>query len=68
MTKIYCYRENKLIFTLEITMREEILLKQLKNGLLYYDTMNGDTEIVALSAFDKVVIRDCWLYDRLNEV
>ena len=53
--EIKCYIKNKLIYTIDLQMRQERLLKQIKENRLEYLNYNtGGTEIIYLDKSDKV--------------
>ena len=64
---IKCYRNQKLVLTIECYIREDVFIKQLKNGVLYYDTSfnSGNFEIINLNNFDRVVIENEQYYDKI---
>lgn len=53
--EIKCYIKNKLIYTIDLQMNREKLLKQInENKLEYLNYKTGGTEIIYLDKFDKV--------------
>ena len=56
MKIIECYKNNKLVYRVELFMNNEDFKKQIKNGILFYDTADGDTEIINLDYFDKIKV------------
>ena len=53
--EIKCYIKNKLIYTIDLQMSREKLLKQInENKLEYLNYKTGGTEIIYLDKFDKV--------------
>lgn len=53
--EIKCYIKNKLIYTINLQMTKDKLLKQIKeNRLEYVNSKTGGTEIIYLDKFDKV--------------
>lgn len=53
--EIKCYIKNKLIYTIDLQMSRERLLKQInENKLEYLNYKTGGTEIIYLDKFDKV--------------
>ena len=57
--KIECYKNNKLIYRVELYMSEHKLLEQLKENKLQYThrKVNG-TEIIYLDQFDRIIIKN----------
>lgn len=68
MRVIECYRNDKIVLRVECSIREDVFLEQLKKGIIYYNTgySSGDTEIIYLNSFDRVIVKDCLLYDELT--
>ena len=64
---IKCYKNEKLKLTIRCYIREDIFIKQLKNGFIYYDTAlnGGNFEIINLNNFDKVVIENEHYYAKM---
>lgn len=60
---ILCYKENKLIYNIELCMSEKRLTKQIHDGVLTYTNKNKGVEIINLRQFDKVVLPDFWNFD-----
>jgi hypothetical protein len=54
--KVECYRNNKKILDIELSMTKETFKKQLEKGVLRYYTSKG-IEIINLNQFDKVIIK-----------
>ena len=53
--EIKCYIKNKLIYTIDLQMNKDRLIKQIKeNKLEYLSNKTGGTEIIYLDKFDKV--------------
>ena len=53
--EIKCYIKNKLIYTIDLQMQKDRLLKQIKeNRLEYFNYKTGGTEIIYLDKFDKI--------------
>lgn len=53
--EIKCYIKNKLIYTIDLQMNKDRLIKQIKeNKLEYLNYKTGGTEIIYLDKFDKV--------------
>lgn len=65
---IKCYKNQKLILTLECCIREDVFIEQLENGVIYYDTdlNGGNFEIINLRNFDRVVIENEQYYAQLS--
>ena len=67
--KIKLYKNKKLYYILNVWMSKDSLLKQLKNGILFYHTNYnyGDTELYYLNQYDKIIINDISLFDFLMQ-
>ena len=53
--EIRCYIKNKLVYTIDLQMNKDRLLKQVKeNRLEYTNYKTGGTEIIYLDKFDKI--------------
>ena len=53
--EIKCYIKNKLIYTIDLQMNKDRLIKQIKEKRLeYLNNKTGGTEIIYLDKFDKV--------------
>lgn len=53
--EIKCYIKNKLIYTIDLQMNKDRLIKQIKEKKLeYLNNKTGGTEIIYLDKFDKV--------------
>lgn len=53
--EIKCYIKDKLVYTIDLQMQQERLLKQIKeNRLEYLNYKTGGTEIIYLDKFDRV--------------
>lgn len=66
MRIIECYKNNKIVYRIELYMNDIDFEKQIKNGILFYDTKDGDTEIINLDFFDKVKIIGETLYAKFR--
>ena len=64
--KILCYRNNKIVWTVECWLDENKFIEQLKEGILKFPSKDDvhDYEIIYLKNFDKIVIKD--FYDILE--
>jgi len=70
MQRITCYRGNKVALTVETWINQPEFIRQLKKGIIFFDTDigRGNTEIINLRNFDRVVIEGQQLYgDLINE-
>lgn len=65
MRIIECYRNDRRVLRIECAINEDVFLEQLKKGIIYYGNYSGDTEIVYLNSFDKIIVKDCLLYNVL---
>ena len=65
---IKCYRNRKLVLTVECYIREDDFIEQLKNGFIYYDTgiNSGNFEIINLNNFDRVVLVNEHFYSSIS--
>lgn len=65
--KVELYKGRKVVWELEIGMRDENFIKELKNGVIFYDTgyPTGNTEIYYLKNYDRVVINGGLFYEPL---
>jgi len=52
---IGCFRNNKLVMTIEVNMTEETFRKYINQGVINYMSTNG-AEYIYLNNFDKIVI------------
>ena len=57
---IRCYRNNKQIMEIQCVIQDEEFIKQLKDGVIFYDTGldKGNFEIIYLNNFDKIEVLD----------
>lgn len=53
--RIGCFRNNKLVMTVEVEMTEDRFKEQVRKGYIEYLSTKGN-EIVFLNNFDKVII------------
>ena len=65
--EVTCYVKNKVVYNLKLLLRREVLVKQLSDGVIYYNTSEGNTEMIVLNQFDRVVINDTLYQDLLEE-
>ena len=58
MHRIRCYKKNKVIMEIECVIRDDEFIKQLKDGVIFYDTGldSGNFEIIYLNNFDKIEV------------
>lgn len=49
-----CYISNKLVYNIDVYMRPEIFIKQLKNKILCFDTAKGGSQVFYLDNFDRI--------------
>ena len=63
--KVECYRNNKKILEIELSIAEEILIKQLEQGTLVYHTGKG-IEIINLRSFDRIDVYGMSLENELK--
>lgn len=56
---IYCYNnKNKMVYKIEVEMREETLKKQINEGYIrFFDKKYGDT-ICYLNLYNKIIIKE----------
>ena len=58
MTKNYiisCFKNNKLVLTVEVNMTQEKFREQIAKGVIHYTSKKGE-EYVYLSSFDNIII------------
>lgn len=53
---VKCYNNDKIVYRADVTMTRASLIHQLKDRILFYDTVNGETEFLMLDNFDRVKI------------
>jgi len=63
--KVECYRNNKKILDIELSIAEETLIKQLERGTLVYHT-GKCIEIINLRSFDKIDVYGMSLENELK--
>lgn len=58
MHRIRCYRRNKVVMEIECVIRDDEFIKQLKDGVIFYDTglNSGNFEIIYLNNFDRIEV------------
>lgn len=58
--KILCYRNNKVVWTVECWLSPEKFENQLREGVLMFTSKDDlkDYEIIYLKNFDKIVVKD----------
>lgn len=58
-----CFNNNKKVYHIDVSMREDELIKQVQEGVLTYFNPKTGIEIINLRAFDKVVIKNQGMID-----
>lgn len=53
--RIGCFKNNKLVLTVEVNMTQERFEEQVAKGVIHYASVKGE-EYVYLSSFDNIII------------
>lgn len=61
--ELVCFNNNKKVYSVEVAMREDDLIKQVQEGVLTYFNPKTGIEIINLRVFDKVVIKNQGMSD-----
>lgn len=61
--ELLCFNNDKKVYSVEVAMKEEDLLKQVQEGVLTYFNPKTGIEIINLRAFDKVIIENQGMND-----
>ena len=61
--ELLCFNNDKKVYSVEVSMKENDLIKQVQEGVLTYFNPKTGIEIINLRAFDKVVIKNQGMSD-----
>ena len=61
--ELLCFNNDKKVYSVEVSMRENDLIKQVQEGVLTYFNPKTGIEIINLRAFDKVVVKNQGMSD-----
>ena len=61
--ELLCFNNNKKVYSVEVSMREDDLIKQVQEGVLTYFNPKTGIEIINLRVFDKVIIKNQGMSD-----
>lgn len=61
--ELLCFNNDKKVYSIDVAMREDDLIKQVQEGVLTYFNPKTGIEIINLRAFDKVIIENQGMSD-----
>lgn len=53
---VKCYNNDRIVYRANVTMTRASLIHQLRGRILFYDTVDGETEFLMLDNFDRVKV------------
>lgn len=60
--EILCYKDEKIVTVIKLSMSKDKIEKQLRKGMLaYFNPDINATEIVYLKNYDRIVIENCFI-------